>query len=614
MSEPKNPLSVSSSYQVRHILGAFKTGTAAESYELSSDSGKVGDDIPDGVIIVNEFSSDRFLIPTVVWQWSKFGIYGSTTTSMTGIIDIADHSGGQFADWFRTNVLKKFDMSAAHLTFALKTYFIGMDRTNDNAPLVLTGNPLIFNIHNLDDLMNIQDVGTTIRAAFTAAYNTTGQSPTVCKPYHITLTHKDGGLNNVEPEPPNGSGSIQPRVAEDASYASKRLDRLNKSKPMRTLKDAFEALEFDLNQQPEAHKIQVQTWLSQIRDDFVQKIKLPEQKRGEKLPIKFELKLDPVYETYEIDNRNLPFEQTEEHPDETKGVTSIPFRLGATIPEMIETIMKYSVKVGEDAAIAQPNSKAYKSNISYTKDGDMVVISIKIKQITTAYNTQDFGDSGPGDSPVMGPLEFTFKSGEPDDLDITYLKTSIISDGCFKMLEEPVTETPKKPLVIYGNRECITAERIPSTASGSGAQYFKSEFSGLRTPIVPALNNGVENAMAAAQVDAAVMVSQGQTSPHEIEIVGNPDLMFDFHRLPSEAKELDNMGSAILYKIPESDPIYIKIKIYLKKDAVIGLERFDDIPDAYFYQNHYEVTGVSNNIIEGAFFQNLTLSKKDDLI
>jgi hypothetical protein len=110
------------------------------------------------------------------------------------------------------------------------------------------------------------------------------------------------------------------------------------------------------------------------------------------------------------------------------------------------------------------------------------------------------------------------------------------------------------------------------------------------------------------------MVLPSQPSAHEIEIVGNPDLMFDFHRLPSQAKGLDTAGNAIYYKLPETYPIYIKIKIYLKVDAVLGLTRFDVEDEVYFFKNHYEVTGVVSDITEGAFTQKLILKRTDDVV
>jgi hypothetical protein len=611
MSEPKNPLDQFSTYQVRHILGAYKNTPSAESYNLVITSGKSGTSIAggDGVVVANEFVDSVFSVPSVVWRWGKVGEYSATTTHMDGVIEIGDATGGRFLDWFRTNVIKTLGKSTDHLTFALKTYFIGVNRINETKD-VITGNPLIFHVHHIRDIMNVKGEGTRVRLDFSAAYNATGQNPAVCKPYQLTLTHKSGNLTNTDPEEPNGSCSISDRGSEDASFFDPRKERLDKSKPMRTLKELFEAFEADLNQQPEAHKMQVQKWLSKIRDNYVQKITPPEQERGEKLPIEFEVKLDPIYYGYKVDNRNLPFEQTEERPDETKGVTSVPFRPGAPLTEMIETLMKYSIKVGEDAALPQ-NAKTFASNISYVVDrDDKIKIKIKIKQITIPYTTQDFGDTGP--DKALKPLTFSFKSRTGVDNDITFLKTTISTDAGIIPLETPQTDSAKKPLVIFGNRETQTGERIPTSAPGD--KFFDSGFSGLRLPIMPYLNTGLENAEAASNVDIMNFIKLNQRSDHQIEIRGNSSLMFDFHRLPSEAAELENPGEAEYYQIPESYPMYLKIDIFLRGDAVIGLDRDRGVPEQYFYKNHYEISGVINNLTDGAFYQTILLKKTDDII
>jgi hypothetical protein len=609
-SKAPNPLSKFSTYQMKHVMGAFKNGVTAESYQLT-DELNIGETMTDGVIVINEFKNDVFTIPSIVWEWRKYGIMGTTTTAMVGMMDISDRTGGQFNDWFRTNVLQQLGVSAFHLTFALKTYFIGVDRRNpDQKADVVQGNPLIFQLYDLNDMMNNDATGTHIRLNFTAAYNTTGQVSTICKPYQITLTHKDGNLNNVNPEISNGGCSIEFRGQEDIKYEL-RAERLNKSKPMVSLKELFDSLDFELNQQALLHKSQVQTWLEYIRNSYVKKIKPPEQERGEKLPIIFEVKLDPKYYEYKVDNRNLPFEQTEEIPRITKGVTSIAFRAGSSIIEMVDKLMRYSIQVGEDVISETP--KTYKTNISYVKEVNNIKIVIKIKQIETPLNSVDT-DTGPGESALQEPLEFNFKSGTLEDVDITYMKTSIMSDEGFKPIEKPVTEGEKIPLVTFGNREAITAERIPKTAEGSGDQYFKSGFSGLRLPIIPYLNNGLENAEAAALIDIMNMNYSNQPSDHEIQIVGNPDLMFDFHRLPQEAAELDNPGSAVLYKLPESLPLYLKINIFLFKDALLGLDDAAGVPLQHFYQNHYEISGIINDMTDGQFFQHIYLKKTDDMI
>lgn len=600
MSEPINPLSEFNAYNVRHILAAFATTTSAESTVLKKESGSAGEAVGDGFIIVNELEDFKFRIKSLVWEWRKHGYTGLSTTSMDGYIDITDHTGGYFLDWFEKNVRLKLQISTEQMTFALKTFFIGINRNGEPVPKVIQAEPLICRVHNISDTMNNKKVGTTIRLYFSAAYNTSAQSPTICKPYQMTLTHKDGQLNNVAPQVYGGSGGLKFRGIEDATLFPERKIRLEKSKPMKTLKDVFDALESSLNQQAFVHQRQVQDWLALIRPDYIKKIEVPEQERGD-LPIKFKVRLDPIYSNYEIDNRNLPFEQEDEKV-ENPGVTAIPFRAGASIVEMVDTIMRYSSQVGIDV----DDDFIYKTNISCSRTSETLNINIKVKRITLPYNTTG-RNTGPGDGIVMGPLSFTFKAGDRSDTDIMYFTTNINSATGIVTLEDG-----EKKLPVYGNREPITAERIPENASGT--QYFKSEYSGLRMPIIPYLNTSVEDPVASAKIDSALLISSDQASNHQLEIRGNPYLMSDLQRKPSDAAELDSPGSAKLYKIPESYPMYLKVDIFMKTDSALGLEAIKGINQKYFYTNWYEITGVTNNLTNGKFIQTINLDKTDNII
>lgn len=608
MSLPKNPLKDFSTYTIRHVLAVFKYNEDAEQVNLSKSSGKTGDSILSGIILVNEFNDDRFFIPSIKWKWSKYGPSGKSTTSLDGALDIQDRAGGNFIDWFRLNVCKHLTISTQHMTFVLKTYFTGIDAAGGNKLKVYTGNQLIFHVHQLSDEMNVDGDGTLVRLLFTGAYNTTGQLPTVCKPYQITLTHKDGNLNNVDPEVfSSTAGTIQSRSAEDSFKFPGRINRLNKGKPIKTLKEAFDALEFDLNQQPYTHKTQVQKWLGKIISNYTPKLDPPKQQRGAELPIKFHIDLDPEYHNYSIDNRNLPFEQTEEN-SMVSGVVAIPFRPGATITEMIETIMKYSIQVGKDAG-DKLTPTAFKTNICYArkKSDNKVHIYITIKKIYIPFNTAAYGDTGPGEGAIdPAPLEFTFKSGIREDVDITYFKTSICADNGVIPLEYGNRSA------IFGNREPVTGERITNTAPT--VNYFKSAYSGLRLPIITSLNSGLEDANAAANIDVSYLVTNEQPSNHEVEIVGNPQLMFDLHRLPSQTFKLNNPGNAQYYKMPESIPMYIKIKIYIEPDAKIGLKPAMNVPITYYYTNYYEVSSIVNDMTNGVFIQHLILKKTDDIV
>lgn len=600
MSVPSNPLNIFSTYQLKHVVAAFRTTNSAESTELTDEIGVPGERVGDGVVIANEFMDTSFTVHSFVWQWSSSGHLGPKTTEMVGNLQIASRTGGYFVDWLRKNVALSMGESLSNLVFSIKTYFLGTDKSGDNDRYeVLTGPQLLFNVLDIYEEMNSKDGSGLVNLSFVAPYNTTSQLSNISKPYQITLTHKDGDLNNSPPETFGASSGIVFRGQEDSDKIDPREQRLEKSKPMKTLKEAFEAFEIELNQQAYVHKRQVQDWLSFIRDDYEFKINPPpRQKRGDKLPIEFKVVLDPVYENYSIDNRNLPFEQTDENGD-IPGVTSIPFRSGSTIVEMADKIMRYSIKAGQEYATTS-SSFNYKINLSHVKDDKKITVFVKIKKILAPFNSVSHGDTGPGDG-ALNFLEFEFKSGELADSDIIYLNTLLNSDYGFIPLEMGDKRA------VFGNREAITGERIPVTASGR--DYFKTMFSGLRTPLVPYLNNGLEDPVAASNLDIDIP----QCSIHDIMVKGNPDLMWDLHRKPSDSAQLESSGAATLYKIPESYPMYLKINIYLKPDAVIGIKR-DNIPQLHYFSNYYEISGIINNMSGGKFYQYIKLNKTDDFI
>ena len=40
----------------------------------------------------------------------------------------------------------------------------------------------------------------------------------------------------------------------------------------------------------------------------------------------------------------------------------------------------------------------------------------------------------------------------------------------------------------------------------------------------------------------------------------------------------------------------------------------DKPPEKYFYNNDYEIVGVVNNMIDGAFYQHIMLNRTDDIV
>lgn len=610
MSTPLNPLAKFTNYNVKYVLAAYRYTEDAERTVLSNTSGKTGEtvkNIPKSMIIINEFNSDYFLIRNMSWGWKKRSVSGGTATQMDGSIEIADRVSGQFVDWFNRVLIPTIGISAQHITFALQTYFIGTDGASNEiyspTERIITGQRLLFNIHELDEIFNTK-YGTVYDLRFTAAYNTTGQIVQL-KPYQMTLTHKDGNLNNSDPEVFGASSGLQPRSSEDSKNGS-RDERLAISQPMTNLKDIFDAFEVELNQQTVVNKRQVQKWLEQIRNGYVTKIFDPVQERGDKLPINFKVELDSAYYNYPVDSRNLPFEQTDEDMS-VPGIVSYTTRFGADFIEIVNSLMRLSSRSAADSA--RTPAIGHKTNVSYKYEkNETLTITIKIKRITTPLNSSFDVDTGPGESAVKeGPLEFIFKSNVNNDPDVIYVKTNINSDSGVVPVEIGI------PSPVFGNREPTMGERAPFTASGT--QYFKSGFSGLRVPLSQSINAGLEQNVVGAELTIGSAISQDQKTDHEMEIMGNPYLMFDLQRYPSQAESLSDPGNPNYYQIPESYPLYIKLIINMRSEAVLGLTVDETVPPSYYYEGYYEVIGVINNLSSrGGFTQFLSLSRTDNIV
>ena len=106
-------------------MAAFKDTESAEKAKLNHQSGKVGEPIDNGIIVVNDFVDGTFTVKSIVWNWSRFAEFGASSSSMMGSIELHDATGGSFANWFKKNVTDVLNCSGKNLTFALKTYFVG---------------------------------------------------------------------------------------------------------------------------------------------------------------------------------------------------------------------------------------------------------------------------------------------------------------------------------------------------------------------------------------------------------------------------------------------------------------------------------------------------------
>ena len=621
MSIPQNPLDTASASTYRHVLVAFKYADDAFKFKkFTQTSTNIGESIPgvgDNMVVVNELADQRFTIPEAIFDFDFIPNIGVSTTSSVGKIVITERRVAySFLNFLSQEVLATFNadstnlMSLGHATFVLKTFFStdGAADGESTSPDVITVNPFYFNIDSIESIPSSRGVtpGRHIIHAM-AASNTTGLLRSFSSVFQMNITHKDGNVHNTIPEA-TGTKGIKTRSAEDGANRSKRKERLDLSKPMSTLKDMFDGLEVDLNQQKFVHQAQLQEWRRQIRSDkqpdkivvSPQQTKKPTPKQ---LPIDFVIDLDPIYDTYDVDNRNMPFEQPEIGQDQV-GLRVLPVRAGAHISELVEKIMLLSKKVGEDA-VDQTGIKTFKTTITAKRrKNSTYIVNIKIRQYHLPNNTVD-KNTGPGKAGEEHALHFFVNDPNERDVDILEFKSHINYQVGDKMLEQQTTDNIGAG-VIYADREQATAERR------ADLPFFQTLYSGVRPMIASYGIDGLESAERAGDIfNMMDRYTYTQSTDYELMIRGNPHLMSDLNRNPDDVIS-DTEGKGVYYyPRPEVDPMYIKLTIFQSSDGAEG----DDIQTRFYFDNYYHMTRVVNIFSpKNGFMQKLILKRTDSLI
>jgi hypothetical protein len=438
--------------------------------------------------------------------------------------------------------------------------------------------------------------------------NTVGLARSLSTVYQMDVTHKDGNVHKEIQQPLDNQG-LATRQEENQTYGELRKQRLDKSKPMLTLKDLFEGLEADLNQQKFVHDGQLQRWLREIRDDHADKIVVaPQQTKGptpEQLPIDFTVDLDPIYYDYNIDNRNMPFEQPDVRQDNV-GIRSFPVRTGTEIVDLVERMMMLSKAVGDDAR--NKPALTYKTTITATRTvTNRYSINIKIRQYVLPHNQlEDENNTGPGNN--IESLHFFLNDPDEKDTDILSFKANNNYSVGDIMLERQVLDNPSAG-VVYADREQGTAERRPELS------FFQTMYSGIRPMIGSYTNDGLESAESAGNImNLMDPYTYTQTTRYDVVIRGNPLLLSDVNRNPLDVVN-DEDGRVNYYPKPEVDPMYVKLTIYLKSMALINDDR---IPEQFYFDNYYHLYEVVNmfGVVGGkrSFYQTLKLKRTDDIL
>lgn len=625
MSLPQNPLDAASSSTHRHVLVAFKyADDAFRMKNFTPTSIDVGESLPDvgeNIVVVNELGDQRFTIPEAAWDFNFIPNIGVSTTSSVGKIVVLDrYIPYSFVDFLSQNVLASFNegssnlMSLGHATFVLKTFFTLDDNGESGTQDVIQVNPFYFNIDCLESVPSSNDVAPNTHIIHAmGASNTTGLLRSFSSVFQMNITHKEGNIHDTIPEG-TGSRGIKTRSDEDSRNRLRRKNRLDLSKPMVTLKDMFEGFEADLNQQKFVHQAQLQEWRRQLRSDnqpdkiivAPQQTKRPKPKE---LPLDYVIDLDPVYADYDVDNRNMPFEQPEIGQDQV-GLRVLPVRPGAHIFELVEKIMLLSKRVGEDAV--DPNGiKTFKTAITAKRlKSGKYVINIKIRQYNLPNNEAD-NNTGPGTESEEDTLKFFINDPQERDVDVLEFKSHINYQVGDNMLEQQNTEDVGAG-VIYADREQATAERR------ANLPFFQTLYSGIRPMIASYGIDGLENAQRAGDIfNMMDRYTYTQSTDYELLIRGNPHLMSDVNRNPNDViSDIDGDG-VYYYSKPETDPMYIKLTIF--QSSYASNQDDDETNEGstrFYFDNFYHMTRVVNMFGVGGegFTQKLVLKRTDSLI
>ncbi len=597
----QNKLLKYKSFTIKHILVAFSNTLDATNTEIDDKIGQTGTVLTGSgcgekaVVVLNEFTDKKFVIMSHKNIFTFNSPFDPFTTTFSGEITFTDSVGGYFQDFLRYKVADYLNLSETHVIFNLKTYILGV--TSDGATDLIRIKPLFFHIYSFDNSFASSADQNLYSFSYLADYNTFGLLPNYQKTYQMTASHVEGTNNNIIN---NTNVDIQALTTQIENNNNIKYQNMRASicKPMKYLPDLFAGLEHELQTQVTPNDANLQTFLSQVNNNFSPKILKPIQvKDGGELPLIYNIELDEKYKNYSVDNRNLPFEQTEQSQN-SLGISSYPIAPGSCITAEIKNLMKMSGEVGKDAT--RNPSETFKINCSCVKTCDKKYqFDYKIMKYTVPENIPEGIDTGPGESAV-DPLKFVFQDGK-NNRDIIHIYSNLMSDFELDTMEKIPNNPDSK--VIIGNREQITVERTPSMS------FFKSGYSGVRTMTDPKIY-GLERPDLNSGVDNLLIANLTQTSTLELTIIGNPDFLSDIYRSPLKVQQNDP-DSPVHYQFIENYPMYANLTIFLHNiSESINLKG----PQKLFYNGYYHIGAVRTSMESNMFIQVLELYRTDKIV
>ncbi len=611
-----NPLSRFQTYDIKHIIVGFRYSEDACTFNIGQDVGRTGTVIDSekmkdtackgpAVVVINELQDPTFVLYEAETYWSFFSHSSPTTGSYSGYMHIQDRVGMLFAQRLR-KYCETLGMALGHITFSWKTFFIGTNR--DGEQEVVTSNPMIFHITDFAQSLSA-DIGRSYVMNFVSSYNTFGQLPQFSKLFQTTLTHADGNVDKELPATGNTATGLVSRQQEDRIKMAARKTRQDKSKPMKTLQDVFNSLQTEMTEQSYPNKTQIQELQSAVRNDYTKKLSPPKQYLPE-LPMRYSIKLEDRYNSFKIDNRNLPFEQPEQD-QRLEGIRVIPFHMGTPLTTAIDDIMLMSKSVGKDFQGTTP--KSYRSTTTVLRGcNGQYNIHTNINSYTIPINRADGPDTGPGDGTIDGPLEYVYQDSEQRGRDIISINYRSNVTPVQRNMEQ-ATEGADDIGVVYGNREPISIQRMPQ----QGDDFFTSGYAGNRGFVGLMQINGLESSDTASVIKSNLTPSLvKQTTSYKIKVVGNPYITNDINRNPLDVR--DDLGngrgkwSYILYDKPEYIPMYLKLTVYMKPEAALSGDT--EVDDTYFYSGYLHITNITTSFKMSTYTQIIEGVRTEDSI
>ena len=601
MSIPENILDTTENYICHCVIAAFPNTPEAEQTEIPLEKAlDMGDNIPgsQGIVVVNDHrpSASQVLQFNIEYNWRSVEVISTLTA---GEIMIADRNATGFIKFLKESVSDEFGLSLGNITFVLKVFWLFENSSGSSSPEIVDSKKFYFSVadirHKTDTAHNVYMMNVL------SLYNAKMQLPNLCNLYNMTLTHEDGNLHDEIPTPQQPGGGIRPRAEEDAAKLPPRQERIDKSKPMETLDDVFNALETELNESVEIHDMQLQKWQEIIREGFEEKLLTPAIQVKD-LPIEYEVHLEDPYPSYKIDNRNLPFEQPEQ-AQFVKGIRTIPCKAGESFYKFIDNIIGMTKTAGIDAEQGfRPKVVAVWRNL-----GDTLKVDIRIRRVEIASK-----ETGPGEG-AIDPLTFFYRpnSGDPDiqNVDVYKIVGRTSKNVNIEVTEES-PETEEGQVSFGGDRENITVEREP------GFDFFQAGYSGHRAFIANNKVMGVEFPHEFAKyLSSGFTMQYLQDAEMKITIRGNPDLFSDVIRQPTSVAD-GSTDSPVYYARPEMFPMHVRFKIYYTdpNDTDTDFEN-ENLTGLFYYEDLYmHLYKIQNSMSNGIFYQHLHLLREDELI